>query len=64
MRPIQRLVTLAAIGLVLVTGCVSTKMVHTWARPGFDKTAVKKVLVRIPGVRPLNNRFGWFVAPS
>jgi hypothetical protein len=28
------------------------------------RTAVKKVLVRIPGVRPLNDRFGWFVAPS
>jgi len=34
-----------------------------WAKKR-RRTAVKKVLVRIPGVRPLNNRFGWFVAPS
>jgi GT2 family glycosyltransferase len=28
------------------------------------KTAVKRVLVRIPLVRRLNNRFGWFFEPS
>jgi GT2 family glycosyltransferase len=28
------------------------------------RTAVKRVLVRIPFVRRLNARFGWFVAPS
>jgi GT2 family glycosyltransferase len=34
-----------------------------WAKKR-RRTAVKKMLVRIPGVRPLNDRFGWFVAPS
>ena len=34
-----------------------------WARKA-RRTAAKKVLVRVPGVRRLNDRFGWFVAPS
>jgi len=34
-----------------------------WAKKR-RRTTVKKVLVRIPGVRALNDRFGWFVAPS
>ena len=34
-----------------------------WARKK-RRTAVKRVLVSIPGVRRLNDRFGWFVAPS
>jgi GT2 family glycosyltransferase len=34
-----------------------------WAKKR-RRTAVKKALVRVPGVRPLNDRFGWFVAPS
>ena len=34
-----------------------------WARKK-RRTAVKKVLVRVPFVRRLNDRFGWFVAPA
>jgi GT2 family glycosyltransferase len=34
-----------------------------WARKR-RRTAVKRVLVAIPGVRRLNDRFAWFVAPS
>jgi GT2 family glycosyltransferase len=34
-----------------------------WARRA-RRTAVKRVLVRVPFVRLLNARFGWFVAPS
>ena len=34
-----------------------------WARRA-RRTAVKRVLVRVPFVRRLNARFGWFVAPS
>jgi GT2 family glycosyltransferase len=34
-----------------------------WAKKK-RRTAAKKVLVRVPGVRRLNDRFGWFVAPS
>jgi len=49
-----------------VTG-VQTCALPIWRKYRAKKrrrTAVKKVLVRIPGVRPLNDRFGWFVAPS
>ena len=28
------------------------------------KDAVKRLLLRLPGLRPLNARFGWFEAPS
>ena len=34
-----------------------------WARKA-RRTAAKKALVKVPGVRRLNARFGWFVAPS
>jgi GT2 family glycosyltransferase len=34
-----------------------------WARKA-RRTAAKRVLVRVPFVRRLNARFGWFVAPS
>ena len=34
-----------------------------WARKA-RRTAVKRVLVRVPFVRRLNARYGWFVAPS
>jgi GT2 family glycosyltransferase len=34
-----------------------------WARKA-RRTAAKKVLVKVPFVRRLNARFGWFVAPS
>ena len=34
-----------------------------WARKA-RRTTAKKVLVKVPGVRRLNARFGWFVAPS
>jgi GT2 family glycosyltransferase len=34
-----------------------------WARKA-RRTAVKRMLVRVPFVRRLNARFGWFVAPS
>jgi GT2 family glycosyltransferase len=34
-----------------------------WARKR-RRTAVKRVLVRVPFVRPLNDRFGWFEAPK
>jgi glycosyltransferase involved in cell wall biosynthesis len=34
-----------------------------WARKR-RRTAVKKVLVKVPGVRRLNARFGWFEAPA
>jgi GT2 family glycosyltransferase len=34
-----------------------------WARKK-RRTAVKKVLIRVPFVRPLNARFGWFEAPA
>jgi GT2 family glycosyltransferase len=34
-----------------------------WARKR-RRTAVKRALVRVPGVRRLNERFGWFEAPA
>ena len=34
-----------------------------WARKA-RRTAAKRVLVRVPFVRRLNARYGWFVAPS
>ncbi len=34
-----------------------------WARQE-RRTAVKRMLVRVPFVRRLNDRFGWFVAPA
>lgn len=45
MRHTQRLMSIAAAGVFLVTACVSTKMVHSWVLPGFNKESVKKVLV-------------------
>ena len=34
------------------------------ARCAAAATLVKRVLVRVPGVRRLNARYGWFVAPG
>jgi len=34
-----------------------------WARRA-RREAIKRVLVRVPFVRRLNDRFGWFVAPG
>jgi len=45
MRSTLRRFSLAMAAMALVSGCVSTKLVHTWAMPGFDKASVKKVLV-------------------
>jgi hypothetical protein len=36
---------LAGAASVLVAACSSTKMVHSWSSPGFNKQTVKKVLV-------------------
>ena len=35
-----------------------------WEAMRARREAVKRVLIRIPGVRRLNARFNWFVAPS
>jgi GT2 family glycosyltransferase len=35
-----------------------------WRRRQVRKTAIKRFLIRIPFVRPLNARFDWFVPPS
>lgn len=35
-----------------------------WRRSRARREAVKRMLVRVPLVRSLNERFGWFVAPS
>jgi hypothetical protein len=35
-----------------------------WERRQARRTAVKRVLIHVPFVRPLNARFGWFVPPS
>jgi GT2 family glycosyltransferase len=35
-----------------------------WRANRARRIAVKRMLIRIPGVRRLNARFGWFVAPS
>lgn len=41
---LARLASTAAI-VALIASCSSTKIVHSWAAPGVDKTAVKKVFV-------------------
>jgi GT2 family glycosyltransferase len=35
-----------------------------WRAMRARRTAIKRLLLRVPGVRQLNARFGWFVAPS
>lgn len=35
-----------------------------WRAMRARRTAVKRMLLRVPGIRRLNARFGWFVAPS
>jgi len=45
MRLKHRKAALLAAGMILAAACVSTKMVHSWVAPGFDKANVKKVLV-------------------
>ena len=35
-----------------------------WEAMRARREAVKRVLIRIPGVRRLNARFNWFVGPS
>ncbi len=48
-------------------GATSPEKTEYWRRSRqmqARKTAVKRVLVRVPFVRSLNARFGWFVAPS
>jgi hypothetical protein len=45
MRFLSRPIGLATAAMLLAASCASTKIVHSWTLPNFDKTAVKKVLV-------------------
>jgi hypothetical protein len=45
MNTLLRRVAVAVAAPILVAACASTKMVHSWSAPGFNKETVKKVLV-------------------
>jgi hypothetical protein len=50
MHRLLRPMGLAGAALILAGSCSATKVVHSWRAPGFDKAAIKKVLVL--GVSP------------
>jgi hypothetical protein len=45
MRPQLRPFLLAAAATILIGACASTKIVHSWSAPDFNKETIKKVLV-------------------